>query len=82
MGMIGNLLTLVGFVIAMVGGIWILVIAFQESVLWGLLCLFCNIISLYYVITRWEKSKKPFLIELGGAVLCAIGQGIAHSGGN
>lgn len=48
--------------------IWIVVIAFSESLLSGLLCLLCGPYALYYAITRWGECKTPFLASL----LCGI----------
>ena len=70
---IGSLLYWVGIIISAFGGIWLLVVAFQESVLWGLGCLFVPIVSLVFVIMHWEKGGKPFLISLGGGVIALIG---------
>lgn len=82
MGLIGTILNVIGLAIAMVGAIWILVIAFQDSVMWGLLCFFIPCVVLYYVFTHWEKTKKPFLIEVVGGVVAGIGSVIATSGGH
>ena len=81
MSTLGTLLQIVGVVIAMVGGIWLLVVAFQESLMWGLVCLFCNVVVIYFAITHWEKAKKPFLIEVGGALLASIGGSLVYSAG-
>lgn len=70
---IGSLLYWVGILISAVGGIWLLVVAFQESVLWGLGCLFIPIVSLVFVIMHWEKGGKPFLVSLGGGVIAVVG---------
>ncbi len=82
MAILAMLLYGIGILLATVGGIWIVVIAFQESVLWGLGCLLIPCIALYYVITHWEKTKKPFLIEVAGGVICAIGSALVTQGGN
>ncbi|MBI2919832.1 MAG: hypothetical protein HYY18_01970 [Planctomycetes bacterium] len=70
---------IIGLVIMLVGGIWLLIEAFKESVLWGLGCLFIPIVSLIFVILHWDKAGKPFLIQVVGAVLFAIGGGFAHN---
>ena len=46
------------------GTIWILAIAFGESMGQGLLCLFVPCYSLYYVVTRWEDTSGPFSMQL------------------
>jgi len=80
MSSLGMILNYVGGLVALVGGIWLLVLAFKESLVWGLVCFFCPIVSLYFAITRWEKAKKPFLIEVGGIVAAAIGNGLMLAG--
>ncbi len=43
-------------------GIWLMVIAFQEEVAQGLLYLFVPFYALYYLITRWETCRLPFML--------------------
>jgi hypothetical protein len=53
-------------------GIWLLVIAFQEDVLCGILMLIPIVgpfYSLYYIITRWGECKAPFLLNLSSVAL-------------
>ena len=65
-------LLIVGAIISLVGGIWLLVVAFKESVWWGLGSFFLPFVSLIFVVMHWQVAKKPFLISLAGAVLCVI----------
>lgn len=62
-----------GGLIALVGAIWLLVVAFKKSIWWGLGSLFVPFVSLIFVILNWQDSKKPFLIQVAGVVLCLIG---------
>lgn len=57
--MLGVLMLLSGAIMATVCGIWILVLAFGKSVLWGLGCLFIPIVSIIFVIIFWGDAKKP-----------------------
>ena len=50
------------------GGIWFLIVTFQESVGWGLGCLFVPFVSLIFLILHWDVAKKPFLVSLLGTV--------------
>lgn len=76
---------LAGFLMMITGNIWQLVNAFKESALCGILY-FVPIVNyvwpLYYLVTRWENQKRPFLISLGGiAVLFIVGGiGFAEAG--
>jgi hypothetical protein len=51
------------------GGLWLLVVAFQDDALQGLLCLFVPLYSLYYLITHFEDCRRPFLVQVVGFVL-------------
>lgn len=69
----GMILSILGIVIALVGGIWLLVKAFQTSILWGLGCLFLAPVQLVFIIMHWGEAKKPFLIYLAGIILMVLG---------
>jgi hypothetical protein len=73
-------LFILGMILAVVGGIWLLVVAFQESVWWGLGSLLLPFVSLIFVIMHWQVSKKPFLISLAGGVLLGIAAAMAPHG--
>lgn len=55
MEIIGIILFIIGVIISFIYGIKLIIIAFQESILWGLLYLFLPFANLYFIITRWEK---------------------------
>lgn len=66
-------LSMLGLVIALVGVVWLLVITFKTSVLWGLGSLFIPIVSLVFVAMHWDETKRPFLIQVVGVVLMVAG---------
>lgn len=72
MEILGLLLVIVGGIGCFIGWIWILLVAFQESILWGLGC-FIPIIALIFVVTHWEEAGKPFLIQIVSSVLLYAG---------
>jgi hypothetical protein len=65
-------LLIVGGILSIVGGIWLLVVAFKESVWWGLGSFFIPFVGLVFAIMHWQVAKKPFLISLAGAVLLVV----------
>jgi hypothetical protein len=71
--MVGLALTVIGAIIALVGAIWFLIVAFSENVLWGLGCLCVPLVSLVFLVMHLEKAGKPFLIQVGGIVLYFLG---------
>ncbi len=78
---IGMLLMVVGYLAAFICGLWMLIIAFQEGALQGILYMFVPFYSLYYVISRWEKCKQPFLYSLAGLAVAIIGLVMGGMGG-
>jgi hypothetical protein len=73
MEIIGLILLVIGGVISFVAGIWFLVVAFRESVLWGLGCLLIPFVSLIFLIIHWSEAKRPFLWSLLAIVPMVIG---------
>lgn len=51
----------IGFIIAVVFGIQLLILAFKTSILWGLGSIFIPFVSLVFVIMHWQQAKTPFL---------------------
>ena len=72
MDLIAVSLMLLGLAIFIVGGIWFLVAAFRESVLWGLACLFIPIVSLFFLIVHWPEAKRPFFLQLVAFVMILV----------
>ena len=66
-----GLIVLVGlYLVVSVGTtLWGIVIAFQESVSWGLLSLFVPCAHLVFVIKFWDRAKTPFLIHIAAVVV-------------
>lgn len=78
---LGGVLFIVGAILSGIGGLWLLVVAFQESVLWGLACWFIPFVALYFVATHWEETKTPFLMNLGGVLVAIVGMVMSGGGG-
>ena len=78
---LSTILLAVGGVIIIVGYIMLLIAAFREGVLWGLLCFCFTPIQLVFLIVHWQVAKKPFLIQLLGYALCFVAYLIAPDGG-
>jgi hypothetical protein len=66
-------LVYLGGLIALVGAIWLLVVAFKKSVWWGLGSLLIPFVSLVFVILNWQDSKSPFFTQIVGVALSVIG---------
>ena len=73
MEIISSSLIIVGFIISLVFGLQLLIMAFKESVLWGLGYIFIPFVALVFVIIYWSETKKPFLLGLLGIPFIIIG---------
>jgi len=71
---VGLVILICGYIIGFIGGLLILILAFQESVLWGLGCLFLPFVSLIFAIMFWDDSKTASFISLGGGALILLGR--------
>lgn len=78
----GGLIYLVAIIASMVGGIWLLVRAFQIDTLQGILTLFVPFYIIVLMVNYWQDVRDPALIYLGstcalmGAVLGIVIQSI------
>lgn len=72
MDTVGLIFFIIGFIIIVIYGLKLALLAFEESTAWGLIYLFVPFANLYYVITRWEKCRSPFLKSLIGLPFFAV----------
>ncbi|MCI0357834.1 MAG: hypothetical protein L0211_05020 [Planctomycetaceae bacterium] len=63
------------WLVCMYSGIRILIIAFQESALQGILYLVIPFYPLFYIITRWDRCGGLFLMNLVATVFMCFGYG-------
>lgn len=67
------ILGILGAILCVVGFIWLVLVAFSKSALWGLLNIFFQpLAGLIYCIAVGE-GWKPFLMMIGGAILFGLG---------
>jgi hypothetical protein len=52
--MLASCLLRIGYALFFLGGIWIIVLAWQDSIIWGLGCLFLPVPAFLY----WSKLEK------------------------
>ncbi|HJT16433.1 MAG TPA: hypothetical protein VJ853_03550 [Thermoanaerobaculia bacterium] len=62
-----------GLIIAIVGGIMVLIAAFRESFWWGIGSFLLWPVQLFFVVTHWAESKRGFLTSLCGAAILIVG---------
>ena len=62
----------VGGVLGFMGTIWLMLMAFEEGAMTGLLFLFCSPFSLYFFITRFDGSM-PFRLTIASWIVSLVG---------
>lgn len=67
-----------GTLVSIVGGIWLLVRGFRESIWWGLAMIFLPFAWLIFVAVHWDEAKKPFLIQVLGTLISLSGFVVMH----
>ncbi len=70
---IGGILLVTGIILSVVGGLWLLLAAFQESFAWGLVCWFVPFGVFVFVITHWQDAAKPFGLSVLGTIIAIAG---------
>jgi hypothetical protein len=54
----------------------IIIVAFYESMVCGLLYLFLPFYPLYFIFTRWSQVGGYFLLQIAAALVAGIGAGV------
>jgi hypothetical protein len=72
MATLGMIIWIIGAIISVIGGIWFLVVAFRQTIWWGLGCLFIPFVSIIFLIIHWGDAAKPFFVSLLGVVIMVL----------
>jgi hypothetical protein len=55
-----------GYALCFFGGLWIVVLAWQDGILWGIGCFLFPLLQFVGDALNWKKSKSAFFILLAG----------------
>ncbi len=67
-----EILSPLGILIIIIGGIGFLIAAFRSSILWGLFCILIAPVSIIYLVLHWSEAKNPFFLQLLGVAVLLI----------
>ena len=82
------MLAILGYILLLVGVIWMVVVAIQtgqttgEKVIWALVCFFCSPLGsiIFYVMKK--QGMVPLLLQIVGFIIMFVGGGLsAYTGG-
>jgi hypothetical protein len=60
----------------LVGWVWIMIMAFAESVPWGVVIFCFSPIALVFGILHWDEAKVPTILFAAGLALHLLGRAI------
>jgi len=66
---VGWTLFVFGWLFAVLGGLWIIVLGWQRNILWGVICFLVPLAQLVYVAAHWKESREAFWLLVAGLVL-------------
>ncbi len=80
---LGIILFFLGVLLMTVAGIWGIVLAFQDSVVWGVLYLFVPFAALVFIVKKWSKKavRNSFFLEIVGLLTVMLGGFVGAIGG-
>jgi hypothetical protein len=70
---------ILGYVLCLVGAIWLLIEAFKQSILWGLGSLFLPFVSIIFTVVHWQVARRPFFLWLKGFAVILIAVFLLHA---
>ncbi len=73
LSIVAYILMAVGGLGSIAGSVWFLIVAFRESVLWGVGCLLCGPVALFFLIKFWHDAWKPWVLQLAGTAVVIAG---------
>jgi hypothetical protein len=72
----GLLLIFLGFGLAVLGWVILLIHAFQERILWGLACLLIPVAYIPFSILHWDTAKTGAITLTLGVALIYVGAAV------
>ena len=67
-----TLLGAIGAVLAFIGWVMLVITAFRQGILWGLLVLFCHpVFPILFAILHWSATRRWALMYIVGTLLMA-----------
>ena len=72
MQILSIVILVIGGLLGLTGGFWLLVVAYRNSFLWLLVTLLVPFGVLIFTACNWTTAQKPFFIWLAGFILTVV----------
>lgn len=70
----GLIVCVIGMLILSAGGLWLLVLAFAESILWGIgSLLLWPAVIIAFAIVHWPRTRIPAVLHFTGLIIALVG---------
>ena len=66
------ILFVVGLLVNLAGSVMVIVVAFRESVWWGLACIFIPFAFFFFFVTHWQDTKTGVYCVFGGTAIVLL----------
>ena len=63
------LAVVIGTLSTLIGGAWMLVEAFSESVLWGIGMMLFGPLAILFIVMHFDRAMKPLALQVVGGLL-------------
>ncbi len=73
---LGWAVLVIGWIVTFLGSLWIIVLGWQRSIVWGIGCFLFPVVQLVYVGLHWKEAKDGFFMILAGFALLILGHGL------
>ena len=67
-------LHILGWVLSCLGGLWIIVLAWEKDVWWGAGCFLLPFVQWFYVGLHWKESKHAFMLQVSGLAVLVLAE--------
>jgi hypothetical protein len=67
-------LHVIGYVFLCIGHLWVVILAWQKGILWGIGCLIFPLVGLIYVVLNWKEAKSAFLVQVAGFAVLIVAE--------
>lgn len=74
---VGGTIAILAFLVSFAMGLWLISIMLRENILWLVAYVLFPASGILFVVQHWDDTKKPFLIQLGGTAILALGLWLA-----
>ena len=67
-----SFLLVLGLAMWFLGELWIVALAWQDGIMWGVVCLILPIGQFFYIALHWKESKWAWLLQTAGLMILIL----------